>query len=977
MESQVDEVKNRIDIVGLINEYVPLKKAGRNYKGLCPFHNEKTPSFMVSPDRQIFKCFGCFPKGSLIKTPTGLRPIESIEENDIVTSGKGLPRKVMGTHKRYFEGRLIEIVPRKLNYPTILTEDHQVYRLKTAPYLKKYKYLSKRLASYLKLSEEKRRARLNKYFQIDKIRAGNLEVGDYLLYPINRVVKPIETIDLAKYQTTYPNHGRRPRNFPKEIPVNEDALKLIGYYLAEGSNHRAYIRFSLGPTEMEFAKEITRLLKKIFGLSSSIYRRTAGKTGIEVTCCNSLLSNLLENFCGKGVANKHVPYSLSLLKPGKQKILVDSVLRGDGFIRFGNKSSRKEHSISTISATLAEQLIDILLRNAIYPNIAVGKERKDKKGANHRKSYTISWLETAKQYYSKVYTDKEGIDFWVLPIRELSKRKFRGFVYNLKVEEDHSYVANNFSVGNCGEGGDVFAFMKKMEGMEFGEALRSLAQRAGVQLKEYKPTQAEEKKETLLKISQLATDLFHYLLTKHKLGERANLYLKGRGITKKSIEDFQLGIAPPQRNFLLQFLVKKGFSTGDIVTSGLVVSTSDGLIDRFHGRIMFPISDTQGKVIAFSGRILGEGEPKYLNSPETPLFIKSKTLYGINLAKTDIKKEKEAILVEGNLDVISSHQVGVTNVVAPLGTAITGEQVDILKRFSENLLFAFDSDLAGDSAAKRGIELAENAGLNIKVVRLLSGKDPDEVIKKDPLLWKRAIKEAESIYDYFIDSALERYGTDSPEGKRKIAAEILPQIARLDDEILRSHYLQVLGLKLNVEEEDLREALNKYLEKEQEGGQSNVKEILEKPLNPKVANIVEKYLLALLIQSGYTDFKLEGEVFTEAAHREIFGFLRHLKEKKADLKIKKLAQSLPEALLPAFDELLLFEVDQEVLSDSEKLKKEIDYCVTRLKELNLRTKLKELSLAIKQAEASKNQEKLDNLSEQFRDLTKNLINLER
>src|SRR4030042_2580158 len=539
-----------------------------------------------------------------------------------------------------------------------------------------------------------------------------------------------------------------------------------------------------------------------------------------------------------------------------------------------------------------------------------------------------------------------------------------------------------FKCFGCGEGGDSFAFMKKMEGMEFGEALRFLAQRSGVQLKEYKPTQAEEKKETLLKISQLSADLFHYLLTKHKLGDKASLYLKGRDIAKKAIEDFRLGVAPPQRNFLLQFLAKKGFSTHDIVTSGLVISTSNGLIDRFHGRLMFPIFDVQGRVIAFSGRALGDppagGEPKYLNSPETPLFIKSKALYGINLAKTEIKKEKEAILVEGNLDVISSHQIGVSNVVAPLGTAITAEQVDILKRFSENLLFAFDSDLAGDSAAKRGIELAENAGLNIKVVQMLSGKDPDEVIKKNPLLWKKAIKEAVPIYDYFIDSAVKRYGTDSPEGKRKIATEILPQIARLDDEILRSHYLQVLGLKLNVEEDDFRTASNKYLNKPQsEGGQPNPKEILEKPLTIKVADIVEKYLLSLLIQSGFSDYKIESKIFGDSKYREIFGFLKDSKGKKSDSRLKNLAKSLPEALLPFFDELLLLEIDDETLSDSMKLKKEIDYCATRLKELNLRTKLKEISLSIKQAEASKNQEKLNSLSEEFRDLSKSLINLER
>jgi len=531
-----------------------------------------------------------------------------------------------------------------------------------------------------------------------------------------------------------------------------------------------------------------------------------------------------------------------------------------------------------------------------------------------------------------------------------------------------------FKCFGCGEGGDAFAFLKRMEGMEFGEALRFLAARAGVKLKEYQPSPAEQKKETLLKISETACEVYHYLLTKHPSGERARAYLKKRGVSPNSIKDFKLGFAGGQRNFLFRFLAKKEFSAPDVGLAGLTSATSEGVVDRFRNRIIFPICDAQGRVIAFSGRALGADEPKYLNSPETPLFHKSRALYGINLAKMAIKKEKGAVLVEGNLDVISSHQAGVTNTVAPLGTAVTADQIEILKRFAENLLFAFDTDLAGDAAAKRGIELAENSGLNVRVVPLAESKDPDELIQKDPAAWKKAIKEAVPIYDYFIESAIRKYGVAGAESKRKVAGEVLPQIASLGDEILRAYYLQVLGAKLGIEETILRAALKKYSTGQKEP--LSMKEILERPLGEKGVSLLEKYLLALFVQSGQLPETPEEKIFSQPQNREIFKILGSFKKKEGRLKIKTLAKAVPAALLPTFDELLLLEIDEEILADREKATKEINNCVRRLKGLNLRLKLKELSLAIKQSESTGETDQVASLSRQFRDLSKILTSLE-
>ena len=531
-----------------------------------------------------------------------------------------------------------------------------------------------------------------------------------------------------------------------------------------------------------------------------------------------------------------------------------------------------------------------------------------------------------------------------------------------------------FKCFGCSEGGDIFAFYKRIEGVEFGEAMKVLANRAGVRLKEFKPTRAEQQKETLFKAHELASRFYHHLLTKHPVGKKALDYLKARGVKQKSIDDFQLGFAPEKESPLVDYLKKKEFSIQDITISGLGTVSTGKPRDWFRGRIMFPISDTSGRCVAFSGRALGNTEPKYLNSPETPVFSKSKALYGINLAKANIQKEKTAVLVEGNLDVISSFQVGVTNVVAPLGTSLTETQVEILRRWAENLLFAFDTDLAGDAAAKRAINIAENVDMNIRIVQLSSGKDPDDLIRKDPLLWKKAVKSAVPIYDYYIESAIKNYGVEGAEAKRKIAAEVLPQIAAINNDIFKAHYLQLIASRLRVEEDVLREALKKY-----QAGEKmppSIKEILDRPLNETRATLIEKYLLALILQSARLPDYISEKLFEELKYREIFKILKSFYEKEGKLKIKALGKSVPEALLPEFDELLLFEVSEEILTEEAAVEKEINYCSLRLKELNLRTKLKDLSLAIKQAESVGNQPRVAALSTQFRNLSRALVSLE-
>ncbi len=969
---QVDEIKSKVDIVDIIGGYVALKKAGRNFSGLCPFHSEKTPSFMVSAERQSFKCFGCFPAGALIKTPTGLHPIELVREGDYVVSGKGVPRKVLATHKRKFEGHLVEVTPRKYSYTTVLTTDHMVYTLKTASYLKKYKYLSKRLRSYFSLSGEGVSGKMQKYFSIEKVPAEKLKIGDYLLYPIDETVEKLGYLDLLEFQKrANPKHGSMPREFPTRIKLDENFLRLLGYYVAEGSSHRAYVRFSLGGHELNFAREIVYLLKSVFKLDSSIHVRKPGKTGVEVTCCNSFLANIFENMCGKGASNKHFPYLLEKIDFDRQKTLINAVLKGDGYTRFIKKSPNKNYSIVTISKVLAEQLTDFLLRNKMYPSVASGKAHVDKRLVNHRQSYKINWYEKGEERYSMVYRGDEGTKYWILPIRELSRRPFKGIVYNFTVEQDHSYVANNFVVGNCGEGGDVFTFLERIEGWDFRETLEELAKRAGVKLKEFAPSPKTKARDKLIEINKLAARFWQHMLLVHKAGEGARQYLHDRKIKRETWEKFGLGYAPNGWDNTLKFLTKRGFSLADCASAGIILTRglrSNSYYDRFRGRLIFPLADSRGQIMGFSARVVGKeqaNEPKYINSPQTEIFTKGSLLFGLDVAREQIRKKNEAVLVEGEFDAISAYQVGIGNTVASKGTALTEMQVSLLARLCENVSLCFDSDLAGDAASRRGIELLDERGINVKVVKLGKFKDPDEFIIADPSGFKGAITEAQNIYDYFIESATSRNDATTAVGKKKIGQELVSTIAKIGDDLMRAHYIARLAKVLDLEVNLVADAVSKKVMPEEKS--VKVDEELKKE---KVDN--EHYFLALVIANDFVDKKILDLVtvseFQNSQARALWQWFHDIIVHSDRESLKQLFRKLPAELSEFVDSLYFANISLD-FSDNSELVAEIEKSALHIKEAALKRKLKVISAKMKEAQNKNSEKELVKLTNQFNDLS--------
>lgn len=533
----------------------------------------------------------------------------------------------------------------------------------------------------------------------------------------------------------------------------------------------------------------------------------------------------------------------------------------------------------------------------------------------------------------------------------------------------------------CQKGGDVFTFLIEKEGMEFKEALEYLAKKAGIVLQ--KSPEKKDFKDRLFEVNLKAQEFYHFILTKHKLGKTALEYLKKRGLTETSIEDFGIGYAPNSWESLTKFLLKRGFSVSEIITSGLGVSSSRGCYDRFRGRITFPLIDGKGNLRGFSGRVLLPQEPKYINSPQTPIFDKSNFLFGMNLAKGAIREKKQAVLVEGEMDVILSHQAGFKNVVASKGTALTEGQIDLIKKYTDNILLAFDMDLAGDSASRRGIEIADKAGLNIKVIQLEGGKDAAEAVLEDSKNWQKAIEEAVPIYDYYLTSISKRYDMKSSADLKKIGDELIPVWAKISNDLEREKYITRLAAFIRAEEGVLRSSVDKARQPEA----NKFKEVLKKVGSDHVVGsknrreLLEEYLIAMLLHppldSNFASFPVE-TLFLKESFRQIYIllvlYLDSISFKSRSFNINEFVESLPKELLSEIDRLYLTELDSK-LSDAKLWQKELEGVISELKKALIKASLEKLSLDIKSAQEFGKMELVESLNKRFRDLSVKLKNL--
>ena len=533
-----------------------------------------------------------------------------------------------------------------------------------------------------------------------------------------------------------------------------------------------------------------------------------------------------------------------------------------------------------------------------------------------------------------------------------------------------------FKCFGCSEGGDIFGFLMKMEGMEFGEALRTLAKRAGVTLQSFRSTGQEAEKERLFQLNFIASEFYHFLLTRHPIGKKALSYLADRGIGKDSIEKFKLGFAPPMPDALTHFLTfKKDYRMDEVRKAGLVSLNYGRARDFFRERIIFPLSDHRGNIAGFSGRILPGQDlniPKYINIAETPLYHKSQLLYGLDFAKETIKKENAVIVVEGEFDAISPFQLGIKNIVAIKGSALTEEQCRLLKRFTENIILALDKDVAGDAASWRGIEIAESLDLEVKVVRLPEGKDPDELAQKNPGALKKALASVVPIYDFFIDSAIHRFDLGSSFGKRKIGLSVLPILRKIENDLTRAHYVRLLAQKLDLPEE----ALISQMERE-EVPQNKSFEPIQRPEATSRIKLLEERLLVLTFQTGEEKRLLAKEITALIKTLPLVKIIQSLAgyfKKQKKFSTDKFAKQLPAELLEIFNNFFLEDLGKESQNSSWQ-EKEIKRTLFELKKLMIQEELKKLSQEIASSEKEGKQEILAEKEEKFRLLSQKLAKL--
>ena len=368
--------------------------------------------------------------------------------------------------------------------------------------------------------------------------------------------------------------------------------------------------------------------------------------------------------------------------------------------------------------------------------------------------------------------------------------------------------------GACGTGGDVFSFIMKKEGIDFSQALTRLSEKAGVTLERRKETgEKKEENNRLYDINEDAANYYHQLLLTGKTALKASQYLEKRGVSPEIIEQFMLGYSKNEYEDLLDYLVKKEYKESEMLSSGLVMKTDEGVLhDRFRNRLMFPIRDMNGRYVGFGARALDDTMPKYMNSPQNPVFDKSSLIYGIDRAKPEIRKQNSVIVVEGYMDVLTSHQFGWQNTVASMGTALTNKQVSILKRLTKNILLAMDTDTAGEEATLRvaeTIDVENYVNNEVKVIVPTGGKDPDEIIRKDNKLWQDSLENAMPLIDFIFHLIKEKYDLSTLSGKSEAANTVIPIIYKIKEPIKKGEYVQRFAKIININENYLLDGLKK------------------------------------------------------------------------------------------------------------------------------------------------------------------------
>ncbi len=535
----------------------------------------------------------------------------------------------------------------------------------------------------------------------------------------------------------------------------------------------------------------------------------------------------------------------------------------------------------------------------------------------------------------------------------------------------------------CSAGGDVFGFVKQIEGIEFADALRILAARAGIELHRQSPEYREYQtaRTKLYEICGLATRFFEKQLQGSETGRKALTYLRDRGLTDDSIKNFRIGYAPDSWNALGDFL-QRNYNSKDIFDAGLAVKKDGGgHYDRFRSRIMFPIADLNGQVVGFTGRVFGDlakdaEAAKYVNTPQTAIYDKSRVLYGLDRAKLDIRRKNKCLVVEGNMDVIMSHQAGATNVLASSGTALTDGHLKIIKRYTDNLDLCFDADNAGTLATERGVDMALARGFNVGIVAIDEPelKDPADYVKKYGPKWSEHSEKSRPFLEFYFETAKKTLDITTALGKKLMAQKLLPFLASMVNKVEQAHWVSEIALSLKLKDDvlfqEIAVAKPKGLEVQDE-------EPKRAEIQRENLNVPEEGLLALLIKKPdlVSEIQPEDEGFLSGQLMTLVKDARtSLEEIRGD--DKKMMARLTSAAGPesAMSLEFVYLKSQELWKDikDEELAREFKKILGQIKRRKIVARLEDLEFDIKTAEKGRDKEKLATLTAEFSKISKQL-----
>ena len=523
---------------------------------------------------------------------------------------------------------------------------------------------------------------------------------------------------------------------------------------------------------------------------------------------------------------------------------------------------------------------------------------------------------------------------------------------------------------SSGKGGNMFSFVMEMEGVDFKGALEILARKAGIDLSLYQKGdgRAKQNKDKAQAALELAAKYYQQTLLKNP--EALKYVIKKRGFNRQTLNDFRIGYAPNSNSALLDFLTRRNFDESTLRLAGLVTQRYSGLGDMFRGRIMIPLMDPQGLAIGFTARILNDNPeaPKYINTPQTMLYDKSRHVFGLHLAKDAIRRSGFVVIVEGNLDVISSHQAGYKNVVATAGTALTPHHLKSLQRLTNDIRLSFDQDRAGIAAAERSIAVAQAEHLHLNIITTEKAKDPDELIQKDPLLWQKAINNPKYAMDWLMDRYKNIYDITTAHGKRTFTDVILQTISRLEDSVEQDHYLLEVAKMTEVSEAAMRSKLKTVQSGESSNGKRfkklNIEHVNSDP------NLFEDQLLCLLVAYPLTRRSLETQntklIFNTPERQLVYEYI------EANPQVS-LGESIPEELKDVEDyvKILLFKAEElyEDFDANERLI-ELRDLIRKLTVKYQKQQKEELTQTIREAEHNGDEKLVAELLDQFNELLK-------